>query len=74
MDNNETKMEVYSFSYRNEDNVDTNLTFTVPAVGLTMETFVEMCRKFALACGYMEVTVTKYLGEYTDGAFAEFME
>ena len=74
MDSNETKMENYSFSYYNEDNVSTNLTFTVPAFGVTMETFVEMCRKFALACGYMETTVTKYLGEYTDGAFTEFME
>lgn len=74
MDNNEIKFETYSFSYHNEDDVGTNLTFTVPAVGVTMDTFVEMCRKFALTCGYTETTVTKYLGEYTDDAFAEFME
>ena len=74
MDNNETKMEIYSFSYHNEDNVSTNLTFTVPAIGVHISTFVEMCRKFAQACGYAEQTIEKYFGEYDDEAFEEFME
>lgn len=74
MDNNETKMEIYSFSYHNEDDIGTNLTFTVPAIGLTMETFVEMCRKFALACGYDPITVNTYLGEWDEHSFEEFMQ
>ena len=31
--NTETKFETYTFSYHNEDDIGTNLTFTVPAVG-----------------------------------------
>ena len=72
--NNETKFETYSFTHHDEDNVSINLTFTVPAVGAHISTFYEMCRKFALACGYAEATVEKYFGAWDDDAFTEYMD
>ena len=72
--NTETKFETYTFSYHNENDIGTNLTFTVPAVGLHISTFHDMCRKFALACGYTEKSVEEYFGEWDDEAYEEFME
>ena len=73
MDTN-TQFETYSFSHHDEDNVGINLTFTVPTVGVHISTFHDMCRKFALACGYTEKSVEEYFGEWNDEAFEEFME
>lgn len=72
--NTETKFETYSFTHHDENDVSTNLTFTVPAIGTHISTFLEMCRKFALACGYADSTVEKYFGQWDDDAFTEFME
>ena len=72
MDTN-TQFETYSFSHHDEGNVGINLTFTVPAVGVHIATFHDMCRKFALACGYAEKSVENYFGEWNDEAFEEFI-
>ena len=71
---NETKFETFTFSHSDEGDINTVLTFTVPALGLTMSTLTDMFRKFALACGYAEATVDKYLGTWDNDAFAEFYE
>lgn len=70
----ETKFETYSFRHHNEDDVAIDLTFTVPTVGTHISTFHDMCRKFALACGYTEHSVEQYFGEWNDEAFEEFMK
>ena len=44
--NTNTQFETYSFSHHDESNVGINLTFTVPAVGVHISTFHDMCRKF----------------------------
>lgn len=72
--NNEIKFETFTFSHSSEDDINTNLTFTVPALGLTMSTLTDMFRRFALACGYTEATVEKYLGTCGNDAFSEFYE
>lgn len=71
---NETKFETFTFSHSSEGDININLTFTVPALGITMSTLTDMFRKFALACGYTETTVEKYLGAWDDDAFFEFYE
>ena len=70
--NNETKFEIYSFSHHNEDDVSTDLTFTVPAVGTHISTFHEMCKKFAHALGYADKTIEEWFGESGE-SFEEFM-
>ena len=71
--NTNTQFETYSFSHHDESNVGINLTFTVPAVGLHISTFHDMCRKFALACKYEKKSVEEYFGEWNDEAFEEFI-
>ena len=62
----------YDFSFNNEEGITTSLSFVVPS-DCTIQTFCDMCRKFALALGYTEETVDKYLGEYYDEAFIEYV-
>lgn len=70
----ETKFETYTFTHSSEDEVLTSLNFTVPAVGVTIETFHSMCRKFAYALGYAGKSIDEWFGEDGDESFVEFME
>ena len=70
----ETKFETYTFTHSNEDGVLTSLNFTVPSVGMRIETFHSMCRKFAYALGYFETSINEWFGEDGDESFTEFME
>ena len=69
----EMKFETYTFSYSDEDNVVTTLTFTVPAVGTHIATLHDMCVKFAQACGYANKSIEEYFGDNWDESFEEFM-
>ena len=66
--------ETYTFSCINEDNITTTLTYTVPARGLSISSFHEMCVRFAKALGFREASVERFFGNGDDNAFAEFME
>ena len=68
------KCESYDFSHSNEDGVMTTINFVVPSVGVTIETFHSMCRKFAYALGYAEASINEWFGEDGDESFIEFME
>ena len=68
-----TKQETYEFTHYNEDDVVTTLNFIVPSIGVTIETFHSMCRKFAYSLGYSEVLINKWFGEDGDESFTEFM-
>lgn len=68
------KCESYNFSHSNEDGVMTSLSFVVPSVGMRIETFHSMCRKFASALGYAEKSIDEWFGEDGDESFTEFME
>lgn len=70
----ETKFETYTFTHSDEDDVLTSLNFTVPPVGVTIETFLSMCRKFAYALGYAESSINEWFGDDGDESFTEFME
>lgn len=68
------KCESYNFSHSNEDGVMTSLSFVVPSVDVTIETFHSMCRKFAYALGYAGKSIDEWFGEEGDESFTEFME
>ena len=68
------KMETSTFSCTNEDDITTTLTYTVPARGLSISSFHEMCVSFAKALGFREMSVERIFGNGDDNAFAEFME
>lgn len=69
-----TKYETYNFSHSNVDDVMTSLEFMVPSVGVTIETFHSMCRKFAYTLGYAESSINEWFGNDGDESFTEFME
>lgn len=71
---NEMKLETYTFNHFSQDGVNTSLNFTVPAVGMHIETFHSMCRKFAYALGYAEKSIDEWFGADGDESFTEFME
>lgn len=64
-------METYSFTQMNSQGIMISMSFTLPE-SPHASTFSDMCRKFALACGYTEKTVDCYFGEYCDEAWQEF--
>ena len=68
------KCESYDFSHSDEDGVMTTINFVVPSVGVTIETFLSMCRKFAYALGYAESSINEWFGDDGGESFTEFME
>lgn len=69
------KTELYNFSHTDEAGITTTLTFTVPAVGATLSTYVDMCKRAAIAIGYSSSSVEKeFNGETMYEPFEEFYE
>lgn len=67
--------ETYSFSQIDELGITTTLTYSVPAVGTTLSTFVEMCQRAAQAFGYGDSAIEReFGGEQSYEPFDEFFD
>ena len=67
------KYETYSFTYTDENGVCHGMNCTVPSIGMTIYTFHDLCRKFALSCGYLEASVNSVFGEGREESYEEYM-
>lgn len=63
--------EFFSFS-NTSDGVTTTVSFSGSTEGTTVYTFQDMCKRAAMAFGYMDSSVEDAFGETNGESFAEF--
>lgn len=67
-----TNTETFTFSQTDELGVTTTVSYTVPSVGTTCDTFLDMCGKAAVAFGYQQDSVDKIMNG--EGQYEPFEE